>query len=564
LDINSPVISDLILEIEKVRRRKIANHSASDNIKYLDPFENLKKITIPNNHLIVGRRGSGKTTLLLSTMKDSKGNLFLPLDSQIYRDWSSEKIILEILSRLVVKMKSSTEDSKKFIDEKRIYEVHNSKLFNRIKRILKKSETITPYEEFLSLIGTLKHLEFYVEKLKNLPLEPVKINIKNSFESINNLKICSKEEIKASGKVKAKGKFSNGFMSLESSLEMLANTKASKSAEKSSTNNETANLEYEKLISRSDLVEKLIITFSELFSQFYQMTGLKIVVYLDDFYLVNLEEQPKVIQYFHDIYKNTSNDAFCFKICSIPNRTRLNLPGKADFALKDDFSPIRLDKELYDFGNLKDFLLRITANLNPDLNISVQDISSLFNNGEVLDYATVATGGVPRDFLVTLAELLKIARSDNSNTIKKSHVYSAISDFKLDKEQNIEIECDIPPEKLREALEMIQVRVIDGLKTNVILYPHKLVKEHEELLRNLVNLRYLHIINENTSSENRKKEIFVSYLVDMTFYATGKRLKQGFDFRHFWEQDADHRHKHLRSAPIWSFEAEFISQFIKT
>jgi hypothetical protein len=139
LDINSPVISDLILEIEKVRRRKIANHSASDNIKYLDPFENLKKITIPNNHLIVGRRGSGKTTLLLSTMKDSKGNLFLPLDSQIYRDWSSEKIILEILSRLVVKMKSSTEDSKKFIDEKRIYEVHNSKLFNRIKRILNKN-----------------------------------------------------------------------------------------------------------------------------------------------------------------------------------------------------------------------------------------------------------------------------------------------------------------------------------------------------------------------------------------------------------------------------------------
>ena len=80
----------------------------------------------------------------------------------------------------------------------------------------------------------------------------------------------------------------------------------------------------------------------------------------------------------------------------------------------------------------------------------------------------------------------------------------------------------------------------------------------EALLKNLVNLRYLHVINESTSSENKKKELFISYLVDMTFYATGKRLKQGFDFRHFWEQDAGHRHKHLRSAPVWSFDESLI------
>lgn len=272
-----------------------------------------------------------------------------------------------------------------------------------------------------------------------------------------------------------------------------------------------------------------------------------------------MKNQIKVIQYFHDIYKNSGNDSFCFKICSIPNRTRLNIPGSVDFSLKDDFSPIRLDKESYDFNNLKDFLLRITANLDTELNISSQDISGLFSNKDVLDYTTVATGGVPRDFLVTLAELVKIARSDNSTSIKKAHLYSAISDLRLDKEQNIEIECDISPEKLREALEIIQVEVIDKLKTNVVLYPAKLAKEHEVLLKSLVNLRYLHIINENTYSENKKGELFISYLVDMTFYATGKRLKQGFDFRHFWVQDAGHIHKFLRSAPVWSFDETLIN-----
>ena len=64
----------LIEEIEKVRRRKVVNYENDDNIQYLDPFNNLGKIKIPNNHLILGRRGSGKTTLLLSTIKEDSNN----------------------------------------------------------------------------------------------------------------------------------------------------------------------------------------------------------------------------------------------------------------------------------------------------------------------------------------------------------------------------------------------------------------------------------------------------------------------------------------------------------
>ena len=283
------------------------------------------------------------------------------------------------------------------------------------------------------------------------------------------------------------------------------------------------------------------------------------MLYLDDFYLTDLNEQPRVIQFLHDIYKNTKYNSFCFKMCSIPNRTRLNEEGKVDFSIKDDFSPIRLDKELYDFINLKDFLLRITSNLNPELSISSNDIQSLFNNEDVLNYTTVAIGGVPRDFLVTLSELIRIARTDQSNSIKKEHLYSAVADLKLDKEQNIEVECDISPEVLREALSIIENEIITDLNTNVILYPSKLVKQHERLLKNLVNLRYFHIISENVTSENVKKESFTAYLVDMTFYAKGKKLKPGFTFRPFWLQDSKSRLPHLRSAPVWNFDEDKIT-----
>ena len=130
--------------------------------------------------------------------------------------------------------------------------------------------------------------------------------------------------------------------------------------------------------------------------------------------------------------------------------------------------------------------------------------------------------------------------------------------MKEDKEQNIEVDIDINPDLLRKAKSIIEKEVIEELNTNVILYPANLAKEHELLLRNLINLRYIHIINENTTSEKIKKENFISYLIDMTFYATGKRLKYGFEFRPFWEKDIESRHIHLRSAPIWSFEKSFI------
>lgn len=314
---------------------------------------------------------------------------------------------------------------------------------------------------------------------------------------------------------------------------------------------------YEKTISKQEKVDELIFLFAEIASEFNRLSDKRVVIYLDDFYLVNWDYQPDVIQFFHDIYKNSKNDSFCSKICSLPNRTKLNKDGKVDFSIKDDFSPIRLDKELYDFQNLVEFLLRITSNLQPNLGLSLTDIRSLFSNEEVLSYTVVATGGVPRDFLVILSEIIKIGKSESAVSIKKEHLYSAISDLRQDKEQNIEIECDIAPEKLRQAIEIIQTQVVDGLKTNVILYPTKLVKEHELILKNLINLRYLHVINENMSSERVKKESFTSYLIDMTFYATGKRLKQNFEFRPFWIQDSGHRHIYLRNAPIWNFEDEF-------
>ena len=553
-------LTSLIQEIEKVRRRKVVDFNNPDEIHYLDPYDNLGKIKIANNHLILGRRGCGKTTLLLTTIKENNSDFILPLDCQVYRDWDSEKIIIEILLTFIDKLKIFILNSETFKDAERKYKKENNGFINWVKNKVKKNEKLYDYEKFLWLISNLKSLHFYFNKLKELPNEPIEIDIKQNKKEFSSLNINSANELKAISKFKASGKIPIHFSKLEGDIELLAGYTRNSKKESQSKEESTQNLNFKQIINKSVKLDDLILSISDVFSQFTELTQNKTVLFLDDFYLINLTKQPRIIQYLHDIYKNARLNSFCFKLCSIPNRTRINKDKRADFSLKDDFSPIRLDKELYDFANLKDYLLKITSNLNPSLKLSSNDILSLFSNEDVLNYTTVATGGVPRDFLVILSELIKIAKADNSKSIKKEHLYSAISDLKQDKEQNIEIESDISPEKLRQALEIIENEIIKGLKTNVILYPSQLSKEHNSLLKNLINLRYLHIINENTSSEKVKKESYVSYLIDMTFYATGKRLKPGFDFRQFWYQDSSQRHKYLRNAPIWSFKNEIIEK----
>jgi hypothetical protein len=560
IELSDPKLTSLIQEIEKVRRRKVVDFKNPDEIQYLDPYDNLGKIKIANNHLILGRRGCGKTTLLLTTIKENSTDFILPLDCQVYREWDSEKIIIEILQSFIDKLKLFILNTSVFKSAEKNYKKENDGLINWVKNKFKKNEDIYDYEKFLWLISNLKSLHFYLDKLKELPNESIEIDIKQNKKEFSSLNITSETELKAISKFKASGKIPIHFANLEGDIELLAGYTKNSSKKTQSEEENTQNLTFKQTINKSEKLDDLILSISDSFSQFTELTQNKTVLLLDDFYLVELSKQPRIIQYFHDIYKNARLNSFCFKLCSIPNRTRINKDGRADFSLKDDFSPIRLDKELYDFVNLKDYLLKITSNLNPSLALSSNDILSLFSNEDVLNYTTVATGGVPRDFLVILSELIKIAKSENSKTIKKEHLYSAISDLKQDKEQNIEIESDISPEKLRQALEIIENEIIKGLKTNVVLYPSQLSKEHNSLLKNLVNLRYLHIINENTSSEKVKKESFVSYLIDMTFYATGKRLKPGFDFRQFWYQDSSQRHKYLRNAPIWHFKNDIIEK----
>ncbi len=122
------------------------------------------------------------------------------------------------------------------------------------------------------------------------------------------------------------------------------------------------------------------------------------------------------------------------------------------------------------------------------------------------------------------------------------------------KRENIELDSDITPERIDNSVAEIKMKIVAKNNTNVFLYPRERTPEEESILRNLVNLRYIHPIKENISSETVKRKTYDAYLVDMIFYATGRRMPKDFNFREFWVKDEEHRQPELHRAPILQFE----------
>lgn len=357
------------------------------------------------------------------------------------------------------------------------------------------------------------------------------------------------------------GKYKTIESEIDGSLKIIQSGLSYNASAMKELNSEAIKTSYTKTYRKQELVLEQRGRLSFLFNEIKRIRNSGVFIYLDDFYQIPMEIQPQIIQYLHDIYKICSNNSFCFKIATLPYRLRMNPEGLVDMSHKDDFSTIKLDYDLSELDRSKDYLLRILININPSLGIGKQEIEELFKNAEVLVYSIIATGGVPRDFLLMFAELVRTVKQEHASKIKKEHVYTVVKSLRDDKDNNIEYDSDISSELIREAVEILNKEVIEKYNTNVILYPKVLAEKHETLLKNLMNLRYIHIIKDSTTSESKKKEEFVAYLVDMSFYAVNKRLKPGFDFRRFWEVDTKSRLTQLRQSKIWNFPDKLLQKY---
>lgn len=561
MDLNDPRIKTIAKAIETYRRRKILDYKTIHEISFIDPYQNITRISSYNNHVLFGRRGSGKTTLLLKSVKEEekKHSNILVFDGQLFRDKSSTEIVLTIIYSIIDTFNSF---AKRKSPKIKYY-------FFQI-----------PYYLYILLrpiMGKLRPIAFYVENYKNLT------NLCNYFLSNKDrlfalpkeftVKKTTSRTSKVNNKTNKAAKFSiSNSIELSNSVNLLStevianitsasNIIFSHEEIRETTEEETKNINYnDEHVTSISIIRKYLTAISFLTNSFTNLTSKNTIIYIDDFYLIQSEIQPYVIQFLHDVYKNTPTGNFCFKLTTLPNRFRINIGSQKDFTTKDDFSPIKLDNELSDLENQIDYLISIISSIGNSSSVSNSEFKSLFVDDIALKYATLAAGGIPRDFLVLLNDLISKALAEARNTISKENVYAVVRDLKADKEQNIQFDSELPDSIINEALAEIQSKIISEEKTNVFLFQEPLNEKQALLLRNLINLRYLHLIKENFSTPAHGGILFTAYFIDMTFYATGLRMPRNFNFCEFWVRDETHHLAALRKAPAWSFSEQLINK----
>lgn len=272
---------------------------------------------------------------------------------------------------------------------------------------------------------------------------------------------------------------------------------------------------------------RLIPNINETLKRYLQARGVSLYLFIDDFYYVPRRHQPSLLDMLHSCVRDTS--AF-LKIASIRNLTKwfITSPPRG-LETGHDADLIDLDITLQDPNRAKDFLERVLQQYATA--VGVPRLTSVFSPSS-LDRLTLASGGVPRDFLVLSgASILKTRERPNRKLVGVQDVNEAAGDAAQVKVQELEEDGSSNsgvPEQASKAL--LRVRQFCLVETSYTYFRvrHEDRDHHPEafgVLNRLVEFRLLHLLAPSVSNPHKAGDASELYMLDLSQF-TGSRLKQ--------------------------------------
>lgn len=546
MDFNTERIKTLLTEIEQYRRRTVADYSESQKVNYIESKNECSLLQNPNNHIIYARRGCGKTTLLLNAKSMSQNNYSILIECQKdeYNDMSQYDVLLNVLLESFEKLSSELcKEEKKLI--KRYFSLKPF-CFRPIK--YKKIKKI-----YINIENTITLLKNRINKLIKLEDEyTYTVDLDSTEKKVQNSSQEFSLGAEVYGKLSLSKQFLDSLFELDAGLDISGkfNTEFNISTYKEATTTKKGTKTI--TVKKSDKIIQLKKTLISFYSDFKKILEKAIFYYLDDFYQIKKEYHPYLIHFLHDISKSSVSRSFCFNLVALPNSLKINFDNRITFSLKDDFSIIKMDFSLSNMNELKNQLFAITEKIQNNQQIKKEEFINFFNNEDTINYLIMATGGIPRDFMSGLSYAISLAAQNRNEKIDKNIIFEIVKSLRDDKEKNYEKDSDLPLDIINKAVDMLKTEVVEGLKTNIILYPiEQITGNHEIILNNLINLTYLHVIKDSITSENTKKKCR-AFLIDMTFWGTSRKTP-GFDIRTFWKKAEKSRLSVISQSKVWSF-----------
>lgn len=540
-DLTFPEVGKLLDKIELIKRRKIKDNNKK--INYIDPLNHVKTLKNPVNHLIIGRRGSGKTSLLIKVIEEiRKTNGFITIiDMQGKQRQGADLPLVEVLLTLFNDLKDNLINEKDWEP----YFIRKAKTkFYKLKSffygITNKEIWTNNIIERDKLFNQINSIIDRLEIIKQTP-NGAKIQIINSTKQ----KQLSNSNFKFFGAISADSKY---LKIINASTILETNYTISNEKEKNNENN----IEFSGTYSKQETLDELKEDVIKCIELFFKLINKPVYLILDDFYQIPINNQPFIFQYLHDINKETTDMAFSYKACLVPNRFKLNEENNKILSHKDDFSTINLDREFCELEANKDLLFKILCGIEPSLEFTTTRIAKLFNDNLVINDCIRVSGALPRYFLDVFSHMVKYSLAENKTKIHRMVVSQVVREIKKSKDELIAEEAYLPENQIRKLYGIIEEEVVHDLQTNVILYPQISFKKNEDILNTLINLGYIHRIKESIMVD---KINYTPLFIDMIFTHTkSDKMPKNFKDVKFWEQNG----KVLSKCKVWEFKQENI------
>ncbi|WP_155128636.1 hypothetical protein [[Actinomadura] parvosata] len=275
-------------------------------------------------------------------------------------------------------------------------------------------------------------------------------------------------------------------------------------------------------------VVRLIPEIQRTIKRFLSINGLRLFIFVDDFYYITRGQQPKLLDMLHGCIRDC--DAW-LKIASIRHLTRwyqssppLGLQTMHDADLLD------LDVTLQDPEWAKKFLENIL--LQYAKHVGVPALSRLFH-AAALDRLVLASGAVPRDYLILAGSSIeKAKRRPNAKLVGVQDVNQAAGDAAQVKVQELEEDMASNVQsaaRTLEALRIVRSFCLDETSHTYFLISYREKEEFADrynVLTDLLDLRLIHLVDGGVSDAHAAGHRLEAFMLDLSQFS-GSRLKQG-------------------------------------
>jgi hypothetical protein len=281
-------------------------------------------------------------------------------------------------------------------------------------------------------------------------------------------------------------------------------------------------------------VRRLVPTVQSLLRDFLDTAATKVFIFLDDFHYVKRLDQPLLLDLLHGIVRDC--DAW-LKVATIKHLTRwYEQHLQLGLQVGHDAAAIDLDVTLQNLDNAKRFLESMLFSYAK--RCSIPSLSLVFSK-DALDRLVLASGAVPRDYLLLAASAIQQGQQrGKAKQVGVQDINKAAGEAKQQRVDELEEDAASAhgeSQSILHCLQHLRHFCIDQRSWTYFRIDFQDKEAHLSeygRLTGLLDLRLLHLVEPSLSDEHHAGQRSEVYMLDLSQFV-GQRVKRKLNMLDF-------------------------------